>query len=152
MIRLFHKWILELYIMNQKEINLSLFKQFNLKLLLSIILFTLIPTIYKTTRIFFIGSIDDGYSYSIASQIQLLNILYEILTEAIVVPCFFVLSSIKINFDNKTNCSESKQVITILSLVVTTLFLLFSLIISATIEPLLNSVNNDPILVEKSLN
>lgn len=79
MLRLFHKWILELYIMIQKEINLSLFKQFNLKLLLSIILFTLIPTIYKTTRIFFIGSIDDGYSYSIASQIQLLNIMYEIL-------------------------------------------------------------------------
>lgn len=76
--------------------NTKLFiKKTNWKLLFSIIILTLIPIIYKTTRIFFIGTIDDGYSYSITAQIQWLNIIYEIITEALIVPLFFMFSNIK---------------------------------------------------------
>lgn len=90
--------------MKNKKINFN-FKTFlknvNWKLLLVISLITLIPTIYKTTRVYFIGQIDDGNSYSIVSQIQWLNILYEIITEAIIVPMFLVYQKRNKNFKTR---------------------------------------------------
>ena len=82
--------------MINKDIKYFL-KHLNWKLLLIIIFTILIPVIYQTTRIYFIGQIDDGYNYSIAAQIQWLNVLYEIITEAIIVPIFYTIATLKKN-------------------------------------------------------
>lgn len=129
------------------DLNL-IFKKLNWKLMVSIFLITIIPTIYKTTRIFFIGTIEDPYSYSIAAQIQWLNIAYEIITEAIIVPLFFVISNIKKN-ENKLSIDNKKN-ITLISLIVFIIFLLFTIIIFSTLKPMLNSLLDDQELINKS--
>lgn len=97
-----------------------------------ILLFQLLPTIYKTTRIFFLGTtLPDENSYNIASQVLWLNILYEIIVESIVVPLFFVLNNIK----KKENF---KQTFTLISLLVFGLYLLFTIIIYFNIGNILD--------------
>ena len=105
--------------------------------LLLILLFQLLPTIYKTTRIFFLGTLPDENSYNIASQVLWLNILYEIIVESIVVPLFFVLNNIK----KKENF---KQTFTLISLLVFGLYLLFTIIIYFNIGNILDDfINRD---------
>lgn len=127
-------------------------KKFDWKLLLIISLLVLIPTIYKTTRIFFIGQIDDGSSYSIAAQIQWLNIFYEIISEAIIVPLFFVLSRIKQQLEIDKNSKDVKNNFTLLSLIVFSFFLLFTIIIYFCLPSLVRNIGlNDNLLQAKTL-
>ncbi len=137
--------------LNKNDWKLFL-KNFNWKLFLIIALTILIPAIYQTVRIYFIGDINDGSSYTIASQIQWLNIAYEIITEAIIVPMFFWLSKIKDKMDEEKNVSEQiKGSFTSLTLIVFGLFLLFSIIIFACLNPILDNANLDSITRSKSL-
>lgn len=125
--------------MINKDIKYFL-KHLNWKLLLIIIFTILIPVIYKTTRIYFIGQIDDGSNYSIAAQIQWLNVLYEIITEAIIVPIFYTITTLKKNiFQNKIT-NEIKQNYTLLTFIVFGVFLLFTIIIFFNISNLVNSI------------
>lgn len=125
--------------MINKDIKYFL-KHLNWKLLLIIIFTILIPVIYKTTRIYFIGQIDDGSNYSIAAQIQWLNVLYEIITEAIIVPIFYTIATLKKNiFQNKIT-NEIKQNYTLLTFIVFGVFLLFTIIIFFNISNLVNSI------------
>lgn len=125
--------------MINKDIKYFL-KHLNWKLLLIIIFTILIPVIYQTTRIYFIGQIDDGYNYSIAAQIQWLNVLYEIITEAIIVPIFYTIATLKKNlFQNKIT-NEIKQNYTLLTFIVFGVFLLFTIIIFFNISYLVNSI------------
>ncbi|MFK7867336.1 MAG: hypothetical protein AB8B77_07860, partial [Alphaproteobacteria bacterium] len=67
------------------------------RLFFAIILTMLLPSIYNTTKIFFIGDIPNIWGYNIASQIAWLNILYEILQEAILLPLFFIIGAVANN-------------------------------------------------------
>lgn len=132
----------------KKDIK-SFLKQVNWKLLIGITLLTIIPTIYRTIRIFIIGEInDDGSSYSIASQIQWLNILYEIITEALIVPIFFIVAKLKNKYKDANNLSST---LGILFSIICSIFFIFTILIFATIKEILLSlhVNND--IIEKSI-
>ena len=59
------------------------------KMLLSLILLGLCPTIYTTVRIFFLGQLPGEWAYSIAGQLGWLNLIYEIMNEAIILPLFY---------------------------------------------------------------
>lgn len=72
-------------------------KNFNWKFFLLILLINLIPSIYTTTKIFFIGEIPNSNAINIASQIAWLNILFEIITEAIMLPLFYLIGTRKID-------------------------------------------------------
>ena len=61
----------------------------NYKLFLALLVLGLVPTIYTTVRVFFLGQLPGEYSFSIAGQLSWVNLLYEILSEAIVLPLFF---------------------------------------------------------------
>lgn len=50
-----------------------------------------LPSLYQTVRIFFLGSLPDTYSYSIASQNQYVSLFYEVIQEALIVPLYFLL-------------------------------------------------------------
>ena len=73
-----------------KDFKKYLQKDVNWWLLIVIFLFQFLPTIYKTTRVYFLGTLPDENSFNIASNILWLNIFYEIITESIVIPLFFV--------------------------------------------------------------
>ncbi len=64
-------------------------KKINYRLFLALLLMGLIPTIYTTVRIFLLGQLPGEWGFNIASQLSWVNLLYEILQEAIILPLFF---------------------------------------------------------------
>lgn len=66
------------------------------KLLLALMFYAFLPTLYTTFRIHLLGSYAQSELY-IASQIQWLNIIYEVLQEAFIAPLFFFINGIKRN-------------------------------------------------------
>jgi len=64
-------------------------KSINYKLFFALLFTGLLPTIYTTVRIFFIGQMPSDSGYSIASQMQWVNVLYEIIQEMFILPLYF---------------------------------------------------------------
>ncbi len=69
-------------------------KTINYQLWLVLILTSLIPLIYSTTRIHFLGSIPSPWTFSIAAQVAWLNVGYEVLSEALLIPLAFILGRV----------------------------------------------------------
>ncbi|EJE4187028.1 TPA: multidrug transporter [Vibrio parahaemolyticus] len=69
-------------------------KTINYQLWLVLILTSLIPLIYSTTRIHFLGSIPSPWTFSIAAQVVWLNVGYEVLSEALLIPLAFILGRV----------------------------------------------------------
>lgn len=65
--------------------------QIDFKLFGVLLLFGLLPTVYKTVRIYFLGDLPTDWGFNIASQIAWVNILYEVLQEGILLPVFFLM-------------------------------------------------------------
>ena len=57
-------------------------KSINYKLFLALLLMGLIPRIYTTVRIFYLGQMPSDGGFNIASQWSWVNLLYEIFQEA----------------------------------------------------------------------
>lgn len=74
------------------KIKISL-KSINYKLFLALLLMGLIPTIYTTFRIFLLGQMPGDWGFNIASQLSWVNLLYEILQEALILPLFFFIGA-----------------------------------------------------------
>ena len=69
-------------------------RKINYKLFLALLVLGLCPTVYTTLRVFFLGELPGEYSFSIAGQLSWVNLLYEILSEAIVLPLFFFIGRV----------------------------------------------------------
>ena len=75
-----------------KRINNSL-KRINWKLYLALLLMGLFPAVYTTVRTFFLGQLGSEWAFSIAGQLSWVNLIYEIMDEAIILPLFFFMGS-----------------------------------------------------------
>ena len=71
------------------------FKNINHKLFLALLVLGLCPTIYTTLRVFFLGQLPGDWSFSIAGQLSWVNLLYEVISEAIILPLFFFIGKVK---------------------------------------------------------
>jgi Na+-driven multidrug efflux pump len=103
--------------------TLDSIKKINLKLFYALLLLGLIPTIYTTVRIFLIGQIPGDWGFNIASQLSWVNLLYEILQEAIILPLFYFIGMAiknKIELQNKfrTGLIFTGSIYSILSLLI----------------------------------
>ncbi|WP_335919193.1 MATE family Na+-driven efflux transporter [Shewanella algae] len=82
-------------------------KAVNYKLLFILILSGLIPAIYSTSRVYFLGSIPDTWAFSIAAQVAWLNVSYEVINEAMLIPLAYVLGQVimtdKVAFTERLN-------------------------------------------------
>ena len=79
-------------------------KRINYRLLLALLLLGLIPTVYTTVRIFLIGQFPGDWGFNIASQLSWVNLLYEILQEALILPLFYFIGMAvknKLDLENK---------------------------------------------------
>ena len=76
------------------KLKLSL-RAINYKLFLALLILGFVPTVYNTVRVFFLGQLPGEWSYSIAGQLSWVNLLYEILNEAILLPLFFFVGTVK---------------------------------------------------------
>lgn len=66
----------------------------NFRLWLAIILTALLPSIYSTIRIYFLNDLPDTWNLSIAAQSAWLNLSYEVLQEALLLPLFYILGQV----------------------------------------------------------
>lgn len=68
--------------------------QLNYRLWGAIFLVAFFPTLYSTVRIYFINSIPDTWSVSIAAQSMWLNLSYEVVQEAMLVPLYYLFGQV----------------------------------------------------------
>ena len=125
------------------KIKISL-SRINYNLFVSLLVLGLAPTIYTTVRVFFLGQLPGEWSFSIAGQLSWVNLLYEIMNEAIILPLFYFIGKVKNDnkeFSNRirTGMLISLGVYTILSAVV----LIFA-------EPMLKLMATDTSIIDAS--
>ena len=125
------------------KLKLSL-QNINYKLYFALLVLGLCPAIYTTVRVFFLGSLPDEYAFSIAGQLSWINLLYEIINEAIILPLFFFLG--KVAADRKEFVNRVKTGL-IMSLGV---YLVISAVIVCFAKPLLSFMAADKAILDAS--
>ena len=125
------------------KIKTSLFK-INYNLFLALLVLGLAPTIYTTVRVFFLGQLPGEYSFSIAGQLSWVNLLYEIMNEAIILPLFYFIGKVK---DEKGEFSNRVRTGMLISLVV---YAVLSAVVLIFAEPMLTLMATDAIIIEAS--
>ena len=75
----------------------------NYKLYFALLVLGLCPTVYTTVRVFYLGSLPSEWSFSIAGQLSWVNLLYEIINEAIILPLFFFIGKVATDKKEFTN-------------------------------------------------
>ena len=95
------------------KLKLSL-RNVNFKLFFALLILGFVPTIYNTVRVFFLGQLPGEWSYSIAGQLSWVNLLYEILNEAIILPLFYFVGTVKNNKKEFTNRVRTGMLISFL--------------------------------------
>lgn len=116
----------------------------NLRLYLALIVLGLCPTIYTTLRVFFLGQLPGDWSFSIAGQLSWVNLLYEVISEAIILPLFFFIGKVKADRKAFSNFVRTGM---LLSGVV---YMLLSAVISIFAAPLLEFMAADPSIIAAS--
>ena len=95
------------------KLRLSL-RNINYKLYFALLILGFAPTVYNTVRVFFLGQLPGEWSYSIAGQLSWVNLLYEILNEAIILPLFYLVGTVKNNKKEVTNRIRTGMLISFL--------------------------------------
>ena len=126
-----------------KKIIISL-KKINYKLFLALLVLGLCPTIYTTLRVFFLGELPGEYSFSIAGQLSWINLLYEILSEAIVLPLFFFIGKVLTDKQEFSNRMRTGLIVSMSA------YTLLSIVIIALAKPLLTLMATDLSIVDAS--
>lgn len=107
------------------------FHQINYRLYFALLLLGLCPTIYTTVRIFFLGQLPNEWAYSIAGQLGWVNLLYEIMHEAILLPLFYFVGQVAEDKKQFTNRVKTGLLVT------GDIYIAFSLAIIVLAKPLL---------------
>ena len=117
----------------------------NKKLFLALLVMGLCPTIYTTLRTFFLGQFPGEWSYSIAGQLTWVNLIYEVINEAIILPLYFFMSGVVSDKEEFSNRVKTGMFSTFC------IYGVFSLAIMIFINPMLKfmAVSQD-ILAESS--
>ena len=116
----------------------------NYKLFLALLVLGLAPTIYTTVRVFFLGQLPGEWSFSIAGQLSWVNPLYEILSEAIILPLFYFVGKVK---DDKKDFANRVRTGMLISLGV---YALLSAVILIFAEPMLKLMATDASIIDAS--
>jgi len=129
---------------NLTETLIKSIKNLNWRLYASLVLMGLVPTVYTTVRTFFLGQLPGEWAYSIAGQLSWVNLLYEILDEAIILPLFFCLGPPRedpAEFSNRVRTGLFAS---------GAIYLAFAAVITAFAKPLLMLMAADPGIIESS--
>ena len=110
----------------------------------ALIILGLAPTVYTTVRVFFLGQLPGEWSFSIAGQLSWVNLLYEILNEAIILPLFYFIGKVK---DDRKEFSNLVRTGMFISLGV---YAALSVLILVSAEQLLGFMATDKSIFEAS--
>ena len=120
------------------------FRNINHKLFLSLLVMGLVPTIYTTLRVFWLGNIPGEWSYSIAGQLSWINLIYEVINEAIILPLFYFVGKVLADKKELTNRMKTGLLLTL------GIYIVLSIIIMSCTEPLLKVMATDPSIIDAS--
>ena len=126
-----------------KTISNSL-KNINYRLFLALLVLGLCPTVYTTVRVFFLGQLPGDWPFSIAGQLSWVNLLYEVVSEAIILPLFYFVGKVK---QDKAAFSNRVRTGMLVSLGA---YLLLSVVILIFAEPLLRLMAADESILAAS--
>ena len=116
----------------------------NYKLYFALLFLGLCPTVYTTVRVFFLGSLPGEWSFSIAGQLSWVNLLYEIINEAIILPLFYFIGKVVIDKKEFTNRVKTGLIISL------GIYLVLSAIIVCFTESLLSLMATDKSIISDS--
>ena len=125
------------------KLKLSL-RNVNYKLYFALLVLGFVPTIYNTLRVFFLGQLPGEWPYSIAGQLAWVNLLYEILNEAIILPLFYFVGKVKNNRKEFANRVRTGMLISF------AVYALLSGVVSIFAEPLLALMAADTTILAAS--
>ena len=126
------------------KIKLSL-KGINYKLFFALIILGLAPTIYTTMRVFFLGQLPGEWSFSIAGQLSWINLFYEILNEAIILPLFYFIGKVKNDREEFSNRVKTGIIVSL------GMYTLLSAMVFIFAEPMLNIMATDTTIIQASI-
>jgi len=127
------------------KISLESFKRINLRLFSSLLLLALLPTLYLTLRINYLGNLPGDWGYNIASQMAWVNLFYEVIQEGLLLPLFFLLGASLLNKDALANKIRTGLLVTFV------VYLLLSILLIVFAEPLVRLMAQSPDLVEETV-
>ena len=87
--------------MSWKENTRKSLRRFNWKLYFALLLTGLLPTLYTTVRINYLGNLPGDWGVNIASQLVWVNLILEVIYEALILPLFYLIGK-TIDDRNKT--------------------------------------------------
>ncbi len=119
-------------------------KSINLKLYFALLVMGLCPTVYITLRTFFLGQLPGEWAYSIAGQLSWVNLIYEIINEAIILPLFFFIGRI-VNDRNEFTNRIKTGLLTSFGI-----YLMIGAVIFLFAEPLLKMMAASPDIIDAS--
>ena len=120
-------------------------KTVNYRMWLAILATMLLPTIYQTVRFFFLGDMPSDSGINIASQLQWVNLFYEVIQEALILPLFFILGKSLISKEELANKVKTGLVVT------ASVYSLVSLIIISCAKPLVILMAQEDTLVDATV-
>ena len=120
-------------------------KNVNYKLFVALLIMGLCPTIYNTIRIFWLGELPGEYSYSIAGQLSWVNLIYEVISEAIILPLFYFIGQALSNKKELTNRVKTGLLISLgVYLIISSAVIIFT-------EPLLELMATSSDIIDLSV-
>ena len=125
------------------KIKLSL-QNINYKLYFALLVLGLCPTVYTTVRVFYLGSLPSEWSFSIAGQLSWVNLLYEIINEAIILPLFFFIGKVATDKKEFTNRVKTGLFMSL------GIYLVLSAVIVCFAKPLLLFMATDKAILDES--
>lgn len=124
---------------------ISALKTINYRLWFAILAAMLLPTVYQTVRIFFLGDMPSDGGVNIASQLQWVNLFYEVVQEALILPLFFLLGK---SMEDKNKFANKVRT----GLIVTGgIYAVLSLIVIVSARPLIAFMGQDPALIDNTV-
>ena len=120
-----------------KSVNFSLFS--------AVLLTMLLPTLYQTVRIYFLGNLPSDSGINIASQMSYVSLFYEVIQEALILPLFYLLGKSLQNKEDFTNKTRTGLIIT------ATTYLVLSLVLIIFAKPLVTLMAQNENLIQQTV-
>lgn len=119
-------------------------KNINGRLFWALLVMGLCPTLYTTLRTFFLGQLPGDWPYSIAGQLSWVNLLYEVINEAIVLPLYFFMGQAVLDKEEYTNRIRSGLLVSL------GIYTVCSVLVMIFVDPLLRFMAVSPDILSES--
>ncbi len=98
--------------MNSRKFLEKSLERFNWKLYFALLFTGLLPTIYTTLRINYLGNLPGDWGVNIASQLVWINLILEVIYEALILPLFYLIGKTIENKEKTVNKVKSGLLLT----------------------------------------